>query len=178
MTLTERARRIRLVLLDVDGVLTDGAILLGPRGTEHKRFHVRDGAAIVWAQRAGLLTGLLSGRRAGATTARAAQLSIPIVAQGRMDKAVAYERILTAHGLEDPQVAYMGDDLLDLPVLRRAGLAAAPADAVAEVLRAVHWTSVRGGGQGAVRELIELILKAQDRWEGVVAGYDAKAARA
>lgn len=177
MTLTERARRIRLVLLDVDGVLTDGAILLGPKGTEHKRFHVRDGAAIVWAQRAGLLTGLLSGRRAGATSARAAQLAIPIVTQGRMDKAVAYERILATHELDDQHVAYMGDDLLDLPVLRRVGLSAAPADAVDEVLRAVHWTSTHAGGHGAVRELVELILKAQGRWETVVAEYDRKAAR-
>ena len=127
--MTGDARRVRLLLLDVDGVLTDGTILLHHDGAESKAFHIRDGAAIVWAQRAGLKVGLLSGRASDATVQRAAQLGIPLVVQGAADKLAAYEQILREAALEDGEVAYMGDDLQDLPVLRRVGFSAAPADA-------------------------------------------------
>jgi 3-deoxy-D-manno-octulosonate 8-phosphate phosphatase (KDO 8-P phosphatase) len=162
---------IRLLLFDVDGVLTDGTILLHGDGTESKQFHIRDGSAIVLAQRAGLLVGLLSGRRSEATVRRAAQLSIPILVQGADNKLAGYEQILRDRSLQDRDVAYMGDDLLDLPVLQRAGLAAAPADAPAEIRERVDWVSAERGGHGAVRELIELVLRAQRRWESVAREY-------
>jgi 3-deoxy-D-manno-octulosonate 8-phosphate phosphatase (KDO 8-P phosphatase) len=171
MTLQSKAALIKLLLFDVDGVLTDGRVILHGDGTESKRFAIRDGTGIVWAHRAGLMTGLLSARLSPTTAQRAAQLSIPIVVQGTLAKLDAYEEILREHGLQDAQVAFMGDDLLDLPVLRRAGLSAAPADAVPEVRSRVDWVSGSRGGEGAARELVELVLKAQDRWQGLVDGY-------
>jgi 3-deoxy-D-manno-octulosonate 8-phosphate phosphatase (KDO 8-P phosphatase) len=137
-------------------------------GTESKGFHIRDGSAIVWAQRAGLQVGILSGRSSGATTQRAAQLAVRIVVQGVPNKVTAYEQILRETGLDEHAVAYMGDDLLDLPVLTRVGLSAAPADAAAEVRERVDWVSGATGGRGAVRELIELVLRAQRRWDEVI----------
>ena len=166
---------MRLLLFDVDGVLTDGAVLMHADGSESKSFHIRDGAALVWAQRAGLSVGFLSARTSGATAQRAAQLGIRIVSQGVAHKADAYEAICRQAGLEDSAVAFMGDDLLDLPVLSRAGLSAAPADAAPEVLASVDWVSSSGGGRGAARELIELVLRAQGRWNDVVQQYGARA---
>lgn len=171
--LRERAKQIRLVLLDVDGVLTDGTVILHGDGSESKGFHIRDGAAIVWALHAGVPVGLLSARTSAATTQRAAQLGIGIVSQGVGSKGEEFTRILAEQGLNETEVAYMGDDLLDLPVLGRAGLAAAPADAAPEVRARVHWTSPSGGGRGAVREFIEVILRAQDRWDGIVKDFSA-----
>jgi 3-deoxy-D-manno-octulosonate 8-phosphate phosphatase (KDO 8-P phosphatase) len=170
MTIQERASRVRLLLFDVDGVLTDGVVIVHADGSESKGFHIRDGAAIVWAQRAGLPVGLLSARASVATSQRAAQLAIRLVQQG-VNKADGFEQILRDASVDEEVVAYMGDDLLDLPVLRRAGLSAAPADAAVEVRDAVHWVSTAGGGRGAVRELIELVLRAQNRWDGVLAEY-------
>jgi 3-deoxy-D-manno-octulosonate 8-phosphate phosphatase (KDO 8-P phosphatase) len=175
--LIARAGRVRLLLFDVDGVLTDGAILLHADGTESKRFDIRDGTGIVLAERAGIKTGILSARQSAATTERARQLRIPIVRQGAVDKLETYEEILAAEGLTDVEVAYIGDDLLDLPVLARVGLSAAPADAVPEVRSRVHWVSNRNGGDGAVRELAELILKAQDRWSEMVARWTGTTSR-
>jgi 3-deoxy-D-manno-octulosonate 8-phosphate phosphatase (KDO 8-P phosphatase) len=171
MTIEERASRVRLLLFDVDGVLTDGVVFVHADGSESKGFHIRDGAAMVWAQRAGLTVGLLSARASGATSHRAAQLAIRVVVQGVVDKLTGYEQILRDTGFDDGSVAYMGDDLLDLPVLARAGLSGAPADAAVEVLERVHWVSAHGGGRGAVRELIELVLRAQQRWAGVTRDY-------
>ena len=168
-TLGARARRAKLLLLDVDGVLTDGMVAISDGGFESKSFFIRDGAAIVLSERAGLRVGLLSGRPSGATTRRAAELGVKIVVQGG-DKPQQYERILEQTGLNDSEVAYMGDDLLDLPMLERVGLAGAPADAAAEVLAAAHWVSRCGGGRGAVREFAELILRAQGHWDRIVAG--------
>lgn len=157
-----------MLLFDVDGVLTDGSIEVHDDGSESKSFFIRDGAALVWARREGLKIGLLSGRSSAATTRRAAELGIAIVVQGVTDKGAACSEILEAHGMADLDVAYMGDDLLDLPVLARAGLSAAPADAVDEVKARVHWVSSHAGGRGAVREFIELILKARGRWSTTV----------
>ena len=171
MSLETKASRVGLLLFDVDGVLTDGQILLHPDGSESKHFHVRDGTGIVWAQRAGLLLGLLSARASPVTAQRAAQLAIPIVVQSAINKLDAYEEILRKHRLADAEVAFMGDDLLDLPVLSRAGLSAAPADAVQEVRARVHWVSRARAGHGAVRELVELVLRAQGKWDGVVRTY-------
>ena len=171
MTVQERAGRVRLLLFDVDGVLTDGTVIVHADGSESKGFHIKDGAAIVWAQRAGLPVGLLSARASAATTQRAAQLAVRLVQQGVPSKQAAFEQILRDTNLDEQFVAYMGDDLLDLPVLRRAGLSAAPADAAAEVRDSVHWVSSARGGQGAARELIELVLRAQGRWEEIIAEY-------
>ena len=171
MTVDERAARIRMFLSDVDGVLTDGVVYMHADGTESKGFHIRDGAAMVWAQRVGLRVGLLSARSSAATTQRAAQLGIRTVVQGVSSKQTAFEQILRDTGLQADDIAYMGDDLLDLPVITRVGLAGAPADAAAEVLSHVHWTSAMGGGRGAVREFIEMVLKAQQRWDGIIGEY-------
>ena len=171
MPIADRARRIRLLLLDVDGVLTDGKILLHHDGTESKQFDIRDGTGIVLAQKAGIRVGLLSARQSAATEERAAQLRITLVHQGALDKRTTYEAIRRELTLEDAEVAFMGDDLLDLPVLGRVGLAAAPADAAEIVRRRVHWVSARRGGDGAVRELTELLLTAQDKWDDLVAEW-------
>jgi len=168
-----RARQIRLILLDVDGVLTDGTVVMHADGTESKGFHIRDGAAIVWAMQAGIEVGVLSARTSGATTQRAAQLGMKIVSQGIGGKLTEFERILAEQSIAEDNVAYMGDDLLDIPVLRRAGLAGAPADAAAEVQAAAHWISGQPGGRGAVREFIELVLRAQERWDGIVRDFSA-----
>ena len=173
MCVQAKAAAVRLLLFDVDGVLTDGAVLMHADGSESKSFHIRDGAALVWAQRAGLSVGLLSARSSGATAQRAAQLGIRIVSQGAARKADAYEAILRQTGTDDAVVAYMGDDLLDLPVLARVGLSAAPSDAAAEVRARVDWVSPSPGGRGAVRELIEMVLRAQGRWEAIVEQYAA-----
>jgi 3-deoxy-D-manno-octulosonate 8-phosphate phosphatase (KDO 8-P phosphatase) len=171
MSLESKASRIQLLLFDVDGVLTDGAVVMHADGSESKGFHIRDGAAIVWAQRAGLIVGLLSARLSGATAHRAAQLAVRIVEQGVKSKLETYKQIIRDARVEDAEVAYMGDDLLDLPVLTRVGLSAAPADAAVEVRERVDFVSSVGGGRGAVRELIEIVLRAQRKWDEVVRQY-------
>ncbi len=166
-----KARCVRLLLFDVDGVLTDGTVLIHADGSESKAFAIKDGIAVVLAQQLGLLVGVLSGRASAATRFRAQQLGMAIIHENVTAKVETYERILQEHHLRDEDVAYMGDDLLDLPVLLRVGLATAPADAVAEVRERVHWVSRAGGGKGAARELIELVLRSQGKWTGAVAGY-------
>ena len=168
MSVQAKASRVRLLLFDVDGVLTTGEVIMHADGSESKGFHIRDGAAIVWAQRAGLMVGLLSARSSGATAHRAAQLAVRIVEQGVKSKIAAYEQIIRDAKVDDRDVAYMGDDLLDLQVLARVGLSAAPADAAPEVRERVDWVSTVAGGRGAVRELVELVLRAQQRWDDVL----------
>ena len=170
-SLQARARRVRLILLDVDGVLTDGRVIMHGDGSESKEFHIRDGAAIVWAIQAGIQVGLVSARTSAATAQRASQLGIQIVSQGVGSKSAEFSRIIEDQGVAEEDVAYMGDDLLDLAVLARVGLAGAPTDAAPEVRGLAHWTSTLGGGRGAVREFIEVILKAQGRWDGIVKGF-------
>ena len=164
MTIQSKASNIKLLLFDVDGVLTDGKILLHPDGTESKQFDIKDGTGLVWAQRAGLKVGVLSARSSAATAQRAAQLGITIVHQGVASKVRAYDEILRQYGLTDAEVAYMGDDVLDLPVITRAGLTASPSDAVDEVRARVDYVSRASGGAGAARDFVELVLKSQDRW--------------
>jgi 3-deoxy-D-manno-octulosonate 8-phosphate phosphatase (KDO 8-P phosphatase) len=163
--------RIKLLVFDVDGVLTDGTIVVHGDGSESKAFNIKDGAAIVWAQRAGLNVALLSARSADATAVRAAQLGISTIIQGSANKIAGFEQILAGAGLTAGEVGYMGDDLQDLPVLRRAGFSAAPADASPEVRAAVQWVSASGGGRGAVRECIEHVLRAQGQWRAAVSDY-------
>jgi 3-deoxy-D-manno-octulosonate 8-phosphate phosphatase (KDO 8-P phosphatase) len=171
LTVDNRAARIRLVLFDVDGVLTDGRVVLHGDGTESKQFHIRDGIVMVWAQRVGLKIGLLSARTSATTAERAAQLGITLVHQGVPSKIEAYDEIVGDIGLNDDEVAYMGDDIVDIAVLARVGLSAAPADAVPEVRARVHWISSSAGGCGAARELLELILRAQGRWDAIVRSF-------
>jgi 3-deoxy-D-manno-octulosonate 8-phosphate phosphatase (KDO 8-P phosphatase) len=137
VSIEDKARRIKLLLFDVDGVLTDGRVTIHADGTESKSFGIRDGIAMVWAQRAGIRVGLLSARLSATTPHRAAQLGITLVYHGVSSKLDTYDQILTDLGLTDQDVAYMGDDVVDLAVLLRAGLSAAPAQASTRCVRAL-----------------------------------------
>jgi len=163
-----RARQIKLLLLDCDGVLTDGGLHYtfdGKRVMEGaKVFHIRDGQGLKLAREAGLKLGIISGRVSPALTARARELQIDHLHQGVDDKLAVYEQVKTAEGLADDRIAYVGDDLPDLPVMRRVGLAIAVADAVDEIRECAHFVTNRPGGRGGAREAVELILKAQDKW--------------
>lgn len=171
MTVEGKAARIKLILFDIDGVLTDGVVVVHADGTESKNFAIRDGIAMVWAQRAGIKVGFLSARHSATTNHRAAQLGITLVYQGVSSKLASYEQILADLKLTDEEVAYMGDDVVDLAVLQRVGLSTAPADAVEEVRSRVDLVTGSAGGRGAGRELVELILRAQQAWDTVVEGY-------
>jgi 3-deoxy-D-manno-octulosonate 8-phosphate phosphatase (KDO 8-P phosphatase) len=167
-----RARGLRVLLFDVDGVLTDATTLVHGDGSESLRFDIRDGLGLVVAQRAGLVAGVVSSRATAATEHRAAHLGLRHVLLGVHDKLDAVSRVLAHEGVGFDALGYMGDDLVDLPVLARAGLAAAPADAVPDVRSRAHLVTVAGGGRGAVREFVEFVLRAQDSWSAVLAGYD------
>jgi 3-deoxy-D-manno-octulosonate 8-phosphate phosphatase (KDO 8-P phosphatase) len=170
-TLLERARKTRLLMMDVDGVLTDGRIIQDCHGHELKVFDVKDGHGIVMAHRAKLRTALISGRASETITHRAEELGIELVFQKIWNKLEVYEKILGDTALTHDEVAYIGDDLVDIPLLRRVGLAVAVADAVDEVKAASHLITQRPGGQGAVREVIELILRAQGHWDTLIERY-------
>jgi 3-deoxy-D-manno-octulosonate 8-phosphate phosphatase (KDO 8-P phosphatase) len=164
----ERAKSVRLIVMDVDGVLTDGRIVYGAAGDELKSFSVKDGLGLRAAHRAGLVTAILTSRSSGAVARRAAELGISEIHQGVAEKVGTYESLLERYGVTDEAVAYLGDDLNDLPLLARAGLSAAPADAAEEVKSRVSYVAARAGGHGMVREVIELILKAQGKWHGII----------
>jgi 3-deoxy-D-manno-octulosonate 8-phosphate phosphatase (KDO 8-P phosphatase) len=168
----KRARKIRVLLMDVDGVLTDGRIWLlsMPDGTanEIKGFSAYDGAGLKMAKHCGLKTGLITGRDSAATARRARECGMEFVYQNRGEKLGAYEEILRKADVTDSEVAYIGDDLPDLPVMSRVGLAVAVANAAPEVKKAAHWVTKRSGGEGAAREVVELILKAQGKWAEAV----------
>jgi 3-deoxy-D-manno-octulosonate 8-phosphate phosphatase (KDO 8-P phosphatase) len=166
-----RLGKIRLLLLDVDGVLTDGRITYDSQGREHKSFDVKDGHGLKMLQRAGLVVGIITGRRSSIVELRARELGIDIVVQGAKSKLEPYENILQQQGLRDEEVAYVGDDLVDLPILRRAGFAVTVADGVEDLKSQVHYVTVRSGGRGAVREVCDLLLKESGRWEEVTSRY-------
>ena len=157
----ERARRVRLLVLDVDGVLTDGRLHITADGEETKVFHVRDGSGIVAVQRAGIQVAIISGRASAAVTRRAAELGIQHVRQGIGDKGAALEQLLHELQLAPERLACVGDDTPDLPMLERASLAIVVADAHASVRPAAHWITTAAGGHGAVREVCDLLLHAQ-----------------
>lgn len=167
-----RAKEVRLLLLDVDGVLTDGGISYGDLGIEIKRFHTQDGLGIRLLQESGVPVGIITARDSAAVARRVQDLKLAHVFQGQKDKLAALEEILRQTGLRPPQIACMGDDWMDLPLLNRAGLAAAPANAVAEVRQRVHYLCERVGGSGAVREVCDLILEAQGNLGRMLSQFD------
>jgi 3-deoxy-D-manno-octulosonate 8-phosphate phosphatase (KDO 8-P phosphatase) len=171
-TLVTRLRRVKLFLCDVDGVLTDGSIFIGGE-REFKRFNIRDGLGLVLARRAGLKIGWVSARPSPATKLRADELKIHfLVQQGdRMSKTGAIEELLTREKLSWNEVCFVGDDIVDLGPLKRAGLAVAVADGVTEAKAAAHFTTQAAGGRGAVREVLEMILQAQGIWKPFVTHY-------
>jgi 3-deoxy-D-manno-octulosonate 8-phosphate phosphatase (KDO 8-P phosphatase) len=171
VNLPGRCRPIELLVLDVDGVLTDGSIVVDDRGVESKHFHVKDGGGVALWRRSGKKVAIISGRSAPCVNVRAAELGIDPVIQGSLDKKAAILALIQDLGLEHHQVCAMGDDLADLPMLDVAGLAACPADASPEVVESAHFVSRFPGGRGAVRELIEFLLRNQGAWDGLVAGY-------
>ena len=167
----DRLKKIKLLILDVDGVMTDGRIIFDSNGIESKFFNVKDGHGIKMLQRTGIEIGIISGRESRVVANRATELGIGQVYQKSLDKMVPYRQMLEATGLSDEQAAFMGDDVIDIPLLRRVGFAAAPADAVAEVLPFAHFVSRNRGGWGAVREVCDLIMKAQGTWDTVTSRY-------
>lgn len=156
-----RARRVRLLVLDVDGVLTDGRMILAERGDELKAFHSRDGVAVALAKRAGLRTAMVTGESSPIAKARGAKLGVDSVVLGARRKGDTLEALCAEFGLTPEAAAYVGDDLLDIPAMQRAGLALAVADAAAPVKAVAHVVTRARGGRGAVRECVELILRAQ-----------------
>jgi len=164
MTLADRCRQISALILDVDGVLTAGGIVYAADGREIKAFFVRDGWAIKAWQKVGLQVGILSGRDSEVTTFRAKELGIVLVEQGSSDKEPGFGRLLERMGVAAGAIAYIGDDVPDVPLLRLSGLGIAPADASAPVRRAADHVTRSPGGAGAVREAVELILRCQGRW--------------
>ncbi|MBI1846976.1 MAG: HAD family hydrolase [Candidatus Rokubacteria bacterium] len=166
-----RARRVRALVLDVDGVLTDRRMILSERGDELKSFDTRDGIGIGLARRAGFKTALITGEKSPIAQARGDRLGVDAVVLGARRKADALERLLAEWGLGPETAAYVGDDLLDIPALQRAGLAIAVADAAPEVRAVAHAVTRARGGRGAVRECVERILRAQGRWREVVTAF-------
>jgi 3-deoxy-D-manno-octulosonate 8-phosphate phosphatase (KDO 8-P phosphatase) len=169
--LARRANGLEWLLCDVDGVLTDGRVYFGAEGESLKCFDIRDGLGLKLAQRAGLSVGVLSARRSAPLEQRVAELGLDEAVLGAGDKAAAFATFLGRHGLEADRVAYVGDDLIDLRVMVRCGLSFAPADAATEVREAADIVVSRGGGRGAVREIVELLLRARGEWAAIVAGY-------
>lgn len=167
LSLNARCRRVRILLCDVDGILTDASVFMG-EGIELKRFHIRDGLGLKLLQDAGIKVGWISRRESTATIARAEDLKIDFLVQTKGSKVEAAEDILRKTGLRWEQVAYMGDDIVDLGMLSRAGLAISVPDANADARKAAHHVTRLAGGQGAVREAVEMILKAQRRWASIV----------
>jgi 3-deoxy-D-manno-octulosonate 8-phosphate phosphatase (KDO 8-P phosphatase) len=171
MTVTERARRLRLMIFDVDGVMTDGALYYADSGEEIKAFNVRDGQGIKLLQAAGVKTAIITSRRSRLVELRAQNLGIGHLKQGVEDKLAAYEQLTAECGLTAEQTGFVGDDVVDLPVLRRCGLAIAVPDAPEMLKQYVHYVTRAHGGHGAVREACELVLRAQGAMEKVLEPY-------
>lgn len=171
MKLAQRCSTVQLILSDVDGVMTDGRVVVDNRGIEAKRFHIRDGLGVRLWQRAGYRFGLVTGRTSQIVRLRAAELGIDIVRQGIDEKLPVALQIAAELGLGMEHVCYIGDDLPDVPLLRTVGLGIAVADAAEEVCRVAHHTTRLAGGWGAVRETVELILKTQNRWDDLIQGF-------
>lgn len=167
----QRASRIKLVIFDVDGVLTDGSLFLGDDGQEYKAFHSKDGHGMVMLQQSGVAIAIITGRSSEVVRIRMESLGIEYVYQGRRDKLPAYEELKRATGLDDAQIAYVGDDVVDLPVMTRVGLAITVQDGHPLAKQHAHWTTPSGGGHGAAREVCELIMDAQETLQPALQRY-------
>jgi 3-deoxy-D-manno-octulosonate 8-phosphate phosphatase (KDO 8-P phosphatase) len=174
--LQQRASRVRLLLMDVDGVLTDGTLYYapGPEGNmvEIKGFNTQDGISLQWLHWCGIDTGVISGRISPATVERATQVGMKYVYQGHIEKIPLLDEVVSKSGLPREQIAFIGDDLTDIVVMRRVGLALAPANAREEVKRAAHHVTAAAGGHGAVRQIAELLLQAQGKWVDILKKYE------
>lgn len=166
-----RAARVKLLLMDCDGVLTDGRITLVGSDDEQKSFHTRDGHGLVLLHRAGLRSGIISGRTSMAVERRAVELGIAYVRQGTWDKLKDFEQLLLEAGVKESETAFIGDDVTDIPLMQRVEFAVAVADATEETRAAAHYVTKLPGGYGAVREVTEIILKAQGRWAELMRRY-------
>lgn len=167
----EKAEQVRLVIFDVDGVLTDGSLFLGDDGQEYKAFHSRDGHGMKMLQASGVEIGIITGRTSQVVKHRMDSLGIHHVYQGKLEKLPAFEELVATLGLPPHQVAYVGDDVVDLPVMRRVGLAVAVQDAHPLVKQHAHWTTDHGGGRGAARDVCELIMRAQGTLDAQLQHY-------
>ncbi|MBW4054452.1 MAG: phenylphosphate carboxylase subunit delta [Proteobacteria bacterium] len=170
--MNEKLADIRLLLLDVDGVMTDGGIVYDVNGIETKVFNVKDGHGIKMLQRHGIEVGIITGRTSAVVEFRAKELGIELLYQGALKKLESYLDVKRRTGLADSQIAYMGDDVIDVPVMRRVIFAAAPADGLIEARTAAHYVTSCSGGRGAVREVCDLILKGRGLWGEVAARYE------
>ena len=166
--LQRKAARVKLLLMDCDGVLTDGRVTIFSDGHEQKSFHTRDGQGLVLLHKAGLTTGIISGRKSEVVDLRARELGITYVQQGTQNKLEAFEEIVSAAGLSDFETAYVGDDLADCTLVRLSGFGVAVSDAAEEVKRVADYVTILPGGAGCVREVCEIILKSQGHWAGLV----------
>lgn len=167
-----KLKDIRLLLLDVDGVMTDGGIIYDGNGLETKVFNVKDGHGIKMLQRYGIEVGIITGRDSRVVDFRAKELAIELLYQGALKKLDCYLDVKQKTGLTDSQIAYMGDDVIDVPVMKRVAFAAAPADALIEARRVAHYVSTLAGGRGAVREVCDMILKGRGFWDEVATRYE------
>jgi len=170
--INEKLKKIKLLILDVDGVMTDGGIIMDSEGRELKKFNVRDGHGIKILQRYGINVAILTGRQSKVVEYRAKDLEIKDVYQGALNKKEVFEKILKKHKLKARETAFMGDDIVDIPVLKRVGFSAAVADAMDVVKKPVDYITKNRGGKGAVREVCEMILKAQGIWPEITAKYE------
>ncbi len=168
-----KAEGIRLIIFDVDGVLTDGSLFIGDDGQEYKAFHSKDGHGMVMLQQTGVQIAIITGRTSEVVRIRMASLGIEHVYQGKRDKLPAYQELKQATGLDDAQIAYVGDDVVDLPVMTRVGLAIAVQDAHGLAKQHAHWVTPSGGGRGAAREACEMIMDAQGHLQRLLDGYIA-----
>ncbi|MBL7092029.1 MAG: HAD hydrolase family protein [Candidatus Omnitrophica bacterium] len=168
----ERAKRVKMLILDIDGVMTDGRIIYDSKGNELKCFNVLDGMGFVLLGQAKIKVALITAKGSKAVLRRARDIGAVEIKRNAIDKLTAFRQILKKHGLSAKDICFMGDDLLDLPVMRRAGLAVAVPGACGEVKRAARYVTKKEGGKGAVREVIEVILRAQNKWRKLVGKYD------
>ena len=170
--LREKLEKIKMLILDVDGVMTDGKIIMDSEGRELKNFNVRDGHGLVMIQRYGIQVAILTGRNSDVVEHRARDLNIKEVYQGALNKKAVFEQILKKNNLLPVNTAFMGDDIVDIPVLKQVGFSVAVADAADVVKKCVNYVTKNNGGQGAVREICELILEAQEKWPLIAEKYE------
>ena len=170
--LQEKLKKIKMLVLDVDGVMTDGSIIMDSDGREMKNFNVRDGHGLVMIQRHGIKVAILTGRTSAVVDHRARDLKITEVYQGALNKRAVFDQMLKKNNLSPEETAFIGDDIVDIPVLKRVGFSAAVADALDVVKKPVDYITANKGGQGAVREICEMLLNAQGYWPEVAARYD------